>query len=214
MNKQRKRSIDDTLSNAAVWAITVLLSCTLPSGWCDEGTDVRGLHYYRKAESGKPKLIDCDVAVYGGTPAGVTAAIQAARAGQKALLLSFNRHVGGVTSGGLTATDVGRKESIGGLAREFYTRIGRIGDFRPSEAESLFLSAESILQEAFDGGHPDLARALAGRARCLRRAGRADEALEPAEAALEIRQRLLGSSHPDIAASELEIAIILSDLGR
>ena len=105
--KQMKRSIHDTLSSSAVCAITVLLRCTLPSGWCNESTDVRGLHYYRKAESGKPKLINCDVAVYGGTPAGVMAAIQTARAGQEALLLSFNRRVGGVTSGGLAATDVG-----------------------------------------------------------------------------------------------------------
>ena len=65
--------------------------------------------------------------------------------GKKAVLLSFNRHVGGMTSGGLTATDVGKKESIGGLALEFYTRIGRISNFRPSEAESLFLK---MLDEA------------------------------------------------------------------
>jgi len=105
----------------------------------NEGPGMRELRYYRQVEPGKPKLIECDVAVYGGTPAGVTAAIQAARMGKKAVLLSFNRHVGGMTSGGLTATDVGRKESIGGLAREFYTAIGRISSFRPSQAESLFL---------------------------------------------------------------------------
>jgi hypothetical protein len=85
------------------------------------------------------------VAIYGGTPAGVTAAVQAARMGKKVVLLSFNRHVGGLISGGLTATDVGMKESIGGLALEFYTRIGRISGFRPSEAESLFLK---MLKEA------------------------------------------------------------------
>jgi hypothetical protein len=96
-------------------------------------------HYYRQAEPGEPKLIECDVVVYGGTPAGVTAAIQAARGGKKVALLSFNRHVGGLTSGGLTATDVGKKNSIGGLALGFYTQIGRIKDFRPSRAESLYL---------------------------------------------------------------------------
>jgi hypothetical protein len=96
-------------------------------------------------EPEKPKLIECDVAVYGGTPAGVTAAIQAARMGKKAVLLSFNRHVGGMTSGGLTATDIGNRASIGGLALEFYDRIGRIRDFRPSEAESLF---RKMLDEA------------------------------------------------------------------
>jgi hypothetical protein len=44
-----------------------------------------------------------------------------------------------MTSGGLTATDLGKKESIGGLALEFYNRIGRKSGFRPSEAESLYL---------------------------------------------------------------------------
>jgi hypothetical protein len=128
-----------------VSAVAVLLSGTLPSGWCAERPEVHELRYYRQVEPGKPKLIECDVAVYGGTPAGVTAAIQAARMGQNAVLLSFNRHVGGMTSGGLTATDVGNKDSIGGMAQEFYTRIGRLRDYRPSEAESLFLK---MLDEA------------------------------------------------------------------
>jgi hypothetical protein len=103
------------------------------------------LYYYRHQPPDKATTVQCDVAVYGGTPGGVTAAIQAARMGRKAVLLSFDRHVGGMTSGGLTATDIGAKSSIGGLAREFYDRIGRIANFRPSEAEVLFLK---MLQEA------------------------------------------------------------------
>ncbi len=83
---------------------------------------------YRQAQALKPELRTCEVAVYGGTPAGVTAAIEAARIGRKTLLLSFNRHVGGMTSGGLTATDLGKKESIGGLALDYYTRLGRNND--------------------------------------------------------------------------------------
>ena len=67
-----------------------------------QGNEANAPHYYRQVEPGKSKLIMCDVAIYGGTPAGVTAAVQAARAGKKAMLLSFNRHVGGMTSG-LTA---------------------------------------------------------------------------------------------------------------
>jgi len=110
-----------------------------------QGHEANAIYYYRRVEPKESRLIECDVAVYGGTPAGVTAAIQAARAGKKTVLLSFNQHVGGMTSGGLTATDLGRKESIGGLALEFYTRIGRKSNFRPSEAESLFLK---MLDEA------------------------------------------------------------------
>ena len=128
-----------------VCAVAVLVSGDCNSAWCNEDRDMSQLRYYRHVEPGKPKLVECDVAVYGGTPAGVTAAIQAARMGQKAVLLSFNRHVGGMTSGGLTATDVGNRAAIGGLALEFYTRIGTISNFRPSEAESLFLK---MLEEA------------------------------------------------------------------
>tara|TARA_B110000881_G_scaffold219236_1_gene240570 strand:+ start:260 stop:2008 length:1749 start_codon:yes stop_codon:yes gene_type:complete len=95
--------------------------------------------YYRQVERGPAKSVEYDVVVYGGTPAGVTAAIQSARMGKKTVLLSFNRHVGGLTSGGLSSTDIGKRDSIGGVAMEFYKRIGKIKDFRPSEAESLFL---------------------------------------------------------------------------
>lgn len=101
--------------------------------------------YYRKTEETNDRLIDCDVAVYGGTPAGVAAAVQAARMGKKSVLLSFNQHVGGMTSGGLTATDLGNKEAIGGLALEYYHRVGKLTGFRPSQAESLF---REMLEEA------------------------------------------------------------------
>ena len=104
-------------------------------------------YYYRQVNRRKPKMIECEVAVYGGTPAGVTAAVQAAREGKQTMLLSFNRYVGGMTSGGLTATDVGKKESIGGLALEFYNRLGILHDFRPSEAER---AAEIELNETGD----------------------------------------------------------------
>lgn len=97
-----------------------------------------GLFHYRPPEKRGTSVVEYEVAVYGGTPAGVTAAIQAARMGRKTVLLSFNGHVGGMTSGGLTATDIGNRNSIGGLANEFYQRIGRIKDFSPSAAEALF----------------------------------------------------------------------------
>ena len=129
----------------SVFAAAVLFCGDLRSACGNEVADVGQPRYYRQVEPGKPKLLECDVAVYGGTPAGVTAAIQAARAGRKAVLLSFNRHVGGMTSGGLTATDLGDRKSIGGLALEYYARIGKLSEFRPSEAESIFLK---MLNEA------------------------------------------------------------------
>ncbi|MBE7544474.1 MAG: FAD-dependent oxidoreductase [Bryobacteraceae bacterium] len=66
-----------------------------------------------------------DLVVYGGTAAGVMTAVSAARQGLKVALLEPGVHVGGMVSGGLSATDVGRREVIGGLALEFYFRAAR-----------------------------------------------------------------------------------------
>ena len=66
-----------------------------------------------------------DVVVYGGTAGGVIAAVSAAREGLKVALLEPGRHLGGMVSGGLSWTDFGRKEIIGGYALEFYWRAGR-----------------------------------------------------------------------------------------
>lgn len=64
-----------------------------------------------------------DIVVYGSTSAGVTAAVQAARMDKKVLLISQSKHIGGVTSSGLGATDINQRLPIGGLSREFYQRI-------------------------------------------------------------------------------------------
>ncbi len=83
-----------------------------------------------------------DVVVYGGTGAGVMAAVAAARGGASVILLEPGRHVGGMLSGGLGRTDVERQEGlIGGLALEFGRRLGRLYGqevawrFEPSAAE-------------------------------------------------------------------------------
>ena len=68
--------------------------------------------------------MNCDVLVYGGTAAGVIAAVTAARRGKSVLLVEPGRHLGGMTSGGLGWTDFGNKDAIGGLARRFYVRVG------------------------------------------------------------------------------------------
>jgi lysophospholipase L1-like esterase len=68
--------------------------------------------------------LDADICVYGGTSAGVTAAVQAARQGKTCVLISPDLHFGGLTSGGLGWTDLGSDTAvIGGLAREFYKRV-------------------------------------------------------------------------------------------
>ena len=64
-----------------------------------------------------------DIVVYGGTSAGVTAAVQAARMGKSVVLVAQGTHLGGMTSNGLGQTDSGKQSVIGGLSREFYQRI-------------------------------------------------------------------------------------------
>ncbi|MEZ6136501.1 MAG: FAD-dependent oxidoreductase [Pirellulaceae bacterium] len=64
-----------------------------------------------------------DVVIYGGTSAGVIAAVQAKRMGLSAVIAGPDVHLGGLSSGGLGWTDSGNKEVIGGVAREFYHRI-------------------------------------------------------------------------------------------
>jgi len=64
-----------------------------------------------------------DVVVYGGTSAGVAAAIQTKRMGKSVILVCPEKHLGGMTSGGLGWTDSGLKETVGGISREFYQRL-------------------------------------------------------------------------------------------
>jgi lysophospholipase L1-like esterase len=63
------------------------------------------------------------------------AAIQATRMGKTAVLVEFGRHVGGMTSSGLSATDGGR--TAAGLSTEFYKVVGKSG-FKPAAAEAQF----------------------------------------------------------------------------
>jgi hypothetical protein len=97
-----------------------------------------------------------DLVVYGGTAGGVMTAVRAARMGLKVALLEPRRHIGGMVSGGLSHTDVGKREVIGGDALEFYWRAGNhyglpqyLQNFawyvEPKVAEAIF---SQMLQEA------------------------------------------------------------------
>ncbi len=61
-----------------------------------------------------------DLLVYGGTAAGVITAYSAARQRLHVVLLEPGAHLGGMVTGGLSATDLGHFQIIGGYAREFY----------------------------------------------------------------------------------------------
>ena len=64
-----------------------------------------------------------DVVIYGGSSGGIAAAVQTARMGKTVVLIEPGQHLGGLTSGGLGATDIGNKAAIGGISREFYQAV-------------------------------------------------------------------------------------------
>jgi len=72
-----------------------------------------------------------DLVIYGGTSAGIAAAVQAKRLGLSTVVIEPGRRIGGLTTGGLGETDIGghaddavKKTSyIGGVSREFYRDV-------------------------------------------------------------------------------------------
>src|SRR5215217_4206302 len=64
-----------------------------------------------------------DIVVYGGTSSAVIAAVQAKKMGKTVVVVSPDKHLGGLSSGGLGFTDTGNKAVIGGLSRDFYHRV-------------------------------------------------------------------------------------------
>ncbi len=97
-----------------------------------------------RARTSSQDVSDADLCVYGGTSAGVAAALQAARDGLRVVLIENSAHLGGLSASGLGWTDFGNKDSVGGIAREFYRKVGaRYGvaeqwSFEPRVAEAVF----------------------------------------------------------------------------
>ena len=121
-------------------AAIIALASLIPGAWLPRPV----------AAAGPPPpgavAIRSDVVVYGGTPGGILAAIAAARAGAKVTLLEPTSRVGGMMTNGLSVTDIGDRATVGGIAREVFTRIQALEgtsstDFRvePHVAEQVFL---------------------------------------------------------------------------
>ncbi len=94
--------------------------------------------------------LNADLVVYCGTPGGIATAVAAARAGVSVLLLETTKNLGGMTTGGLSHTDVGPKpEILGGFAREFFTRANaKYGDGKRS-AKEFWYHEPHIAEETF-----------------------------------------------------------------
>ena len=106
-----------------------------------------------------------DVVVYGGTSSGVVAAAHAASLGRRTILIEPTRHVGGMSSSGLGATDSGEKRAIGGRAREFYAAVrahyahdavwrresrADYGAFPPAPADAMWRFEPHVAEAIFD----------------------------------------------------------------
>ncbi|MDR2673927.1 MAG: FAD-dependent oxidoreductase [Opitutaceae bacterium] len=134
----------------------------------------RTLCYYQPPRAVVGRAIETDVCVYGATSAGVTAAVQTARLGLRAVVINPAWNLGGMTAGGLGCTDVGNLRAIGGLAREFYQNVGRrygvelATRFEPRVAEGVFRRwLEEAGVEVFHGGFLQGAQKAGGRLRSL-----------------------------------------------
>jgi hypothetical protein len=84
-----------------------------------------------------------DVCIYGGTSAGVIAAVQVSRMGKTVILIEPGQHLGGMSVEGLGGTDIDNHSgfqnspAVGGLALEFYARISDHYQRRPAFDEMI-----------------------------------------------------------------------------
>ncbi len=103
------------------------------------------------ARAGTPETLSVDLCIYGATAGGLIAGIQAKKLGLSVAILDPGNRIGGMTTSGLGYTDIGNKAAVGGLACEFYRRLGRhygapqAWTFEPQVALSVF---QSWLREA------------------------------------------------------------------
>lgn len=74
-----------------------------------------------------------DVCVYGGTGAGVIAAVAAASEGRSVLLVEPSRNLGGMTGGGIGTIDYGTRRTVGGLTDAFFAKHHPSGS-KPDQA--------------------------------------------------------------------------------
>jgi hypothetical protein len=110
--------------------------------------DFSKIKYYEPSAPSTDTAYKTDLCIYGGSSAGVAAAVQAKRMGLTVVLAEFSHKLGGLSSGGLGRTDTGNKDAIGGISREFYQAIGhhygsKEGDgtqwsFEPHVADRIF----------------------------------------------------------------------------
>ncbi|HDS84266.1 MAG TPA: FAD-dependent oxidoreductase [Phycisphaerales bacterium] len=129
-----------------------LLSIVVIGGMTGSSVHAEGLlRYYFPPEESLDKVITTQVCIYGGTSAGVVAALELKRLGIDSVIVHPGVRIGGLTASGLGWTDFGTQDAVQGIAREFYERVGATYDmpirwtFEPSVALAVF---EEMVAEA------------------------------------------------------------------
>jgi len=92
-----------------------------------------------------------DLVIYGGTPAGLSAGIVAAREGASVVVIEPTNWIGGMVTGGLCRSDVGKEETIGGFPREFFARAAAAKPDTPmwyAEPRENMAAFQAMLKEA------------------------------------------------------------------
>ena len=77
-------------------------------------------YYYPVPKTDAPRTYDFDIVIYGASPAAVSAACQAKKMGKTVGVFVFRRHIGGMSSSGLSDVDYGKKTAIGGMAKTVF----------------------------------------------------------------------------------------------
>jgi 2-polyprenyl-6-methoxyphenol hydroxylase-like FAD-dependent oxidoreductase len=97
-----------------------------------------------------PIVADTDVLVVGGGPAGICAAVAAARAGARVVLTERYPHLGGLASGGevIVLDDMAdqHKKTVAGLSDEIVSRLDALGGAVYPPPEDQFTVSEAAWQ--------------------------------------------------------------------
>ena len=101
--------------------------------------------------------LECDIAVVGGGPAGIAAAVSAARRGKKVILVEQNAYLGGALATGLSPLsflDKKGRPCIGGFAQEFIDRLVENGwswgtEICPKHNSATCINSEGVKLQAF-----------------------------------------------------------------
>ena len=105
------------------------------------------MSFVSEAARQTPIVADTDVLVVGGGPAGVCAAIAAARAGARVILTERYPHLGGLASGGevIVLDDMAdlHERTVGGLSDEIVERLEALGGAVYPPVEDQFVSSEA-----------------------------------------------------------------------